>query len=67
MGSRDSSKFSVQPNNILQFPCDVSELALVQIDFGQLKGDFLSPAPKEYQTEGRIELIFPLEVTGNSL
>lgn len=65
MGSRDSSKFSVQPDYILQFPCDVSELALVQIDFGQLKGDFLSPAPKVYQTEGRIELIIPMEVTGN--
>lgn len=63
MGSRDSSK----TDYILQFPCDVSELALVQIDFGQLKGDFLSPAPKVYQTEERIELIIPMEVTGNWL
>lgn len=41
------SKFSVQRNNILQLPCDVSELTLAQIDLGQLKVDFLNRAPKE--------------------
>lgn len=46
MKVRNSSKFSVQRNNILQLPCDVSELALVQIDLGQLKVDFLNHAPK---------------------
>lgn len=46
MGVRNSSKFSVQLNNILQLPSDVSELASVHIDLGHLKEDFHSPAPK---------------------
>lgn len=46
MGVQNSSKFSVQPNNILQPPSDVSELASVPIDLGYFKDDFLSPTSK---------------------
>lgn len=50
MRVRNSSKFSVEPNNILQLPPDVSELALVPKDLGALKGGFLSPALRGVST-----------------
>lgn len=31
---------------LLEFPCDVAELALAQTDFWHLQEDFLRPAPK---------------------
>lgn len=65
MRVRNSSKFSVEPNNIPQLPPDVSELALVPKDFGYLKEGFLALYSEEYPPEGRRELIFPLEMTGN--
>lgn len=43
MRARNSSKFSIEPNNILQLPLGVSELALVPEAFWALKGGFLSP------------------------
>lgn len=50
MRVRNSSKFSVESNNILLFPPDVSELALMPEDLGAFRGGFLSPVLRGVST-----------------
>lgn len=59
MRARNFSKFSIEPNNILQLPPGVSELALVPEAFWALKGRFLSPVLQGVSTRREKGAHFP--------